>query len=296
MAKSAINTPRKQTAPGRVTMPLWGLAVPIVVLIMLLVIAGQQPDGRLHLWVLDVGQGEAILLRTPQGHTAVIDGGPGATPLLNGIGNRLPFWQRDLDLVVLTRPVQDRLMGLVDLMARYEVGQVVQTEYTATGGVQAQWLRLLGSQQVPVHYAIRGETLTFAGEPDVVLEVLSPGAEGDEPIALKLTYASHSILISGDARDEAEAEMLSYKGEGLRSQVLVVGHSGGKGAATPRFLSAVKPQAAIISVGQGNRFGYPAPETLESLSAAGALIYRTDLNGTVEVIADRERLWVRAER
>ncbi|MDQ3704846.1 MAG: hypothetical protein M3437_06405 [Chloroflexota bacterium] len=296
MVKALGGASRKQPAPGGVTLPLWGLAVPVVALIMLLVIVGQQPDGRLHLWVLDVGQGEAILLRTPQGHTAVIDGGPGATPLLNGIGNRLPFWQRDIDLVVLTRPVQDRLMGLVDLMGRYEAGQVVQTEYTATGGVQAQWLRLLSSRQVPVHYAARGETLTFAGEPDVVLEVLSPGAEDDTPIALKLTYASHSILISGDARDEAEAEMLSYKGEGLRSQVLVVGHSGGKGAATPQFLSAVKPQAAIISVGQGNRFGYPAPETLERLSAAGALIYRTDLNGTVEVIADRERLWVRAER
>ncbi|MDQ5824647.1 MAG: hypothetical protein M3441_10625 [Chloroflexota bacterium] len=296
MAKAVGGASRKQSAPGGVTLPLWGLVVPVVALLMLLVIVGQQPDGRLHLWVLDVGQGEAILLKTPQGHTAVIDGGPGATPLLNGIGNRLPFWQRDINLVVLTRPVQDRLMGLVDLMGRYEVGQVVQTEYTATGGVQAQWLRLLSSQQVPVHYATRGETLTFAGEPDVVLEVLSPAPEEDGPIALKLTYASHSFLISGEARDEAEAEMLSYKGEGLRSQVLVVGHSGGKGAATSRFLSAVRPQVAIISVGQGNRFGYPAPETLESLSAAGALVYRTDLNGTVEVIADKERLWVRAER
>jgi competence protein ComEC len=263
---------------------------------MLLVIVGQQPDGRLHLWVLDVGQGEAILLKTPQGHTAVVDGGPGATPLLNGIGNRLPFWQRDIDLVVLTRPVQDRLMGLVDLLGRYEVGQVVQTKYTATGGVQAQWLRLLSSGRVPVHYATRGETLTFAGEPDVTLEVLGPGAEGDGSIALRLTYASHSILISGEARDEVEAEMVSYKGEGLRSQVLIVGHSGGKDAATPRFLETVQPQAAIISVGQGNQFDYPAPETLERLSAAGALVYRTDLNGTIEVIADRERLWVKAER
>ncbi|HEX8230317.1 MAG TPA: hypothetical protein VF826_13515 [Chloroflexia bacterium] len=296
MAKAIGGASRKHPASGGVTLPLWGLAVPVIALIMLLVIVGQQPDGRLHLWVLDVGQGEAILLKTPQGHTAVVDGGPGATPLLNGIGNRLPFWQRDIDLVVLTRPVQDRLMGLVDLLGRYEVGQVVQTKYTATGGVQAQWLRLLSSGRVPVHYATRGETLTFAGEPDVTLEVLGPGAEGDGSIALRLTYASHSILISGEARDEVEAEMVSYKGEGLRSQVLIVGHSGGKDAATPRFLETVQPQAAIISVGQGNQFDYPAPETLERLSAAGALVYRTDLNGTIEVIADRERLWVKAER
>ncbi|MDQ3927850.1 MAG: hypothetical protein M3328_01755 [Chloroflexota bacterium] len=296
MAKAIGSSSRTQKTPGGITVPLWSLLVPMFALVMLLVVVGQQPDGRLHLWVLDVGQGEAILLRTPQGHIAVVDGGPAATPLLNGIGNRMPFWQRNIDMVVLTRPVQDRLMGLVDLLGRYEVGQVVQTEYTATGGVQAQWLRLLNSEHVPVHYATRGEVLTFAGEPGFALEVLSPPENKDGSIALRLTYGSHSILISGEARDEAEAEMVSYRGEGLRSEVLVVGHSGGKGAATSRFLAVVRPQAAIISVGVGNRFGYPAPETLERLRATGASVYRTDLNGTIEVIADRERLWVRTER
>jgi competence protein ComEC len=260
------------------------------------VIVGQQPDGRLHLWVLDVGQGEAILLRTPQGHTTLVDGGPGATPLLNGIGAHLPFWQHNIDLVVLTRPVQDRLVGLVDLVGRYDVGQVVQTEYTATGGVQAQWLHLLSSSHVPVHHATRGERITFDGEPDVALEVLSPSEARDGPVVLRLTYASHSILIGGDARDKDEAEMVSYKGDGLGSQVLVVGHFGAHDATMPRFLAAVRPKVAIISAGAGNRFNYPSPETLSALGAAGALVYRTDLNGTVEIIADRERLWVKTER
>lgn len=296
MAAKAVGKPsRKQQGPSRAGVPLLALAVPAFALVMLLVIVGQQPDGRLHLWVLDVGQGEAILLRTPRGHTAVVDGGPGATPLLNAIGRRMPFWQHNIDLVVLTNPVQDRLMGLVDLLGRYDVGQVVQTEYTATGGVQAQWLRLLDASGVPVHYAARGEVLTFVGEPEVALEVLGPG-EDDGPMSLRLTYGSHSLLISGDARAEAEAQMVSYKGDALRSQVLVVGHFGSKDVASPPFLATVRPTAAIISAGAGNRFGYPSPETLEALSAAGALVYRTDLNGTVEVIADAERMWVRAER
>ncbi len=295
-AKAVGRTSRKPAPSGGAGVPLWGLAVPALALVMLIIVVGQQPDGRLHLWVLDVGQGEAVLLRTPQGHTALVDGGPGATPLLNGMGKRLPFWQRNLDLVVLTRPVQDRLMGLVDLLGRYEVGHVVQAEYTATGGAQAQWLRLLDSQAVHVHHPTRGERLTFAGEPDVVLEVLSPGEDGDGPVALRLTYASHGILISGDAREEDEAEMVRYKGEGLRSQVLVVGHFGSRDTATPRFLAAVRPSVAIISAGEGNRFGYPSPDTLDALRAAGASVYRTDLNGTIEVIADRERLWVATER
>ncbi|HVG00016.1 MAG TPA: MBL fold metallo-hydrolase [Chloroflexia bacterium] len=295
-AKAVGKSSRKQQGPRGPGVPLLALAVPAFALVMLLVIVGQQPDGRLHLWVLDVGQGEAILLRTPQGRTAVVDGGPGATPLLNALGRRMPFWEHNIDLVVLTNPVQDRLMGLVDLLGRYEVGQVVQTEYTATGGVQAQWLRLLDTGGVPVHHVARGETLTFAGEPEVALEVLGPGAAGDGPMSLRLTYASHSILISGDARAEEEGEMVSYKGDELRSQVLVVGHFGSKGVASPSFLATVRPTVAIVSAGMSNRFGYPSPETLGALSAAGALVYRTDLNGTVEIIADAERVWVRAER
>lgn len=298
MGAKAIGSPptKQEKRPTGLSVPLWALVVPVFALVMLLVIVGQQPDGRLHLWVLNVGQGEAILVRTPEGHTALVDGGPGATSLLNGVGSRLPFWQHNIDLVVLTRPTQERLTGLVELVGRYDVGQVVQTEFTATGGMQAQWLGLLSSRKIPVHYAVRGETLTFSGETEVALEVLNPREEREGPVALRLTYGSHSILIGGDARDKDEAEMVSYKGEGLRSQVHVVGHFGGKGASIPRFLSAVQPKVAIISVGAGNRFGYPAPETVEALSAKGALVYRTDLNGTVEIIADKERLWARADR
>src|SRR5438874_8365686 len=109
------------------TVPMWSLPVPFVVALLLLLIASQQPDGRLHLWVLDVGQGDSILLRTPQGHTALIDGGPGATPVLNAIGAHIPFWQRNLDLLVLTAPHQEQMMALPDVLQRYHVEQIVQT-------------------------------------------------------------------------------------------------------------------------------------------------------------------------
>src|ERR1044072_7846753 len=83
-----------------VTVPVWSLLLPVTLAVLLVVIAQQRPDGRLHVWVLDVGQGDAIFVRTPAGHTALIDGGPEATPLLNGIGEHMPFWRHDIDLVV----------------------------------------------------------------------------------------------------------------------------------------------------------------------------------------------------
>ena len=91
-------TTKAPTTTATLTVPLWSLFLPIAATVLILLAVSQEPDGRLHLWVLDVGQGDAILLKTPNGHTALIDGGPGATPVLNGIGAHIPFWQRHLDL------------------------------------------------------------------------------------------------------------------------------------------------------------------------------------------------------
>jgi competence protein ComEC len=297
-------------APGKdrgPTVPLWSLLLPVVATALMLLIAGQQPDGRLHLWVLDVGQGDSILLRTPKGHTALIDGGPGATPVLNGIGKHLPFWQRDLDLIVLTHPQQDHIMGLVELLERNPAHQVVQTEFTATAGVQGEWLRVVRDRSVPVHYARRGDTISFEEEPEIILRVLNPAAPdgslekqadnvNNTSIVLQLSYGPHDILLEGDAEWQAENEMVRYASAGLASEILKVGHHGSKTSSSTKFLAAVRPQVAIISVGAENRFGHPSPQTIQALQNEGARIYRTDLNGTVEIIADQNTMWVRSER
>jgi competence protein ComEC len=303
-----MNAARDATATTTkgATVPIWSLPLPAVVMLMLLLIASQQPDGRLHLWVLDVGQGDAILVRSPGGHTALIDGGPAATPLLNGIGERLPFWQRDLDLLVLTHPHQDHMMGFIEVLGRYRVDQVVQTHFTSTVGVQAEWLSAIGRRGIPVHYPRKGDTISFEGEPEVTLRVLHPaspyasyGLTGDDlneaSIALQLTYGNQSLLLAGDIQANAEGE-LARSGEDIYSRVLKVAHHGSDSSSTLPFLDAVRPQVAVISVGEANKFGHPSQKTIEALEKAGALVYRTDQNGTVEIIAGEDSMWVRSER
>lgn len=318
MSEDAILTPLAQARSSTnkaesagLLIPAWCLLMPVLALLAVFLVAIEQPDGRLHMWVLDVGQGDAILVQTPRGHTALINGGPGATPLLNGLGAHMPVWQHNLDLVALTRPRQENLMGLPELLDRYGVAQVVQTEFTPTAGLQAEWANTLKLKSIPVRHVSRGERISFEGEPDVWFDVLSPtnravseeqptsagaGDVSNSSLVLRLNYGPHSILLAGDGQAATEAELVSDGGAELRSTVFKVAQHGDKAAVSTALLSSVKPKVAIISVGAGNRFGQPAPETLNALEQAGAATYRTDQNGTIEVIADMSRLWVRSER
>jgi len=191
------------------TVPLWAALVPVVAALAIVLAMSQRSDGRLHLWVFDVGEGDAILLLTPRGHTVLVDGGPGVTPLAESVGKHLPFWQHNLDVAVLTEPQQENMMGLVDLLARYKIGQVVQTEFSATTTLQHTWLDALKNGATPVQYVKRGDLIGFEDEPEVTLRVLNPGEseilkgdantmEHNRSIVLKVEYGTTSILLAGD--------------------------------------------------------------------------------------------------
>lgn len=179
------------------------MIVPLIGTILLLVVWAQKPDGRLRVWVLDVGQGNAVLVRTPQGHTAVIDGGLEATPLNEGIGRNLPFWQNSIDLVVVTSPKAEDITGLVDLMGRREVKKVVQTDLEVATNVQGAWREAVAQASTKVHFARRGDVIRFEGESDVVLRVVYPVGESDAedgPVAVRIEYDGVGIPRRGCCR------------------------------------------------------------------------------------------------
>ena len=291
--------------------PKWVFIIPVAGLVVLLVAWGQRPDGRLHLWVLDVGQGNAVMLRTPQGHTAVIDGGPGGMALNEGVGRRLPFWQNDVDMVVLTAPKAENVAGLVDLLSRRGVSQVVEVGDRGSGvgdqegggqlggdsGVLGAWREAVGQSGAAVHYARRGDVIRFDGEPEVELRVLYPLGEEDAPMVVKVEYDGVSVLLAGSMEKEDEGRLIGVADEGeLGSDVLVVPDHGSDTALSQGLLRAVGPKVAVISVGEGNRGGDPSPEVLARLEGAGVRVYRTDVDGTVEVIVGDGELWVGSGR
>ncbi|HEY4745873.1 MAG TPA: DNA internalization-related competence protein ComEC/Rec2 [Desulfuromonadaceae bacterium] len=268
--------------------------------------AASPQDGRLHITMLSVGQGEALLIRAPDGSVTLVDGGGYLHDTGRDFGERTlgPALSRlgveRIDHLLLTHSHPDHLGGLPFVARTVAVGEFRET---VRGGMGEQYERLLAALSgngVPVGRLSAGDRLSLGG--GVLLTVLSPGpaprdsyprdemSMNDESLVFRLTYGAFSMLFTGDAGFEAEDRMLSEKAE-LASVVLKVGHHGSRFSTSEAFLSRVAPRAALISAGSGNSFGLPAPATLALLARRGIRIYRTDRDGTIEVVSDG-RAWV----
>ncbi|MGB9707004.1 MAG: ComEC/Rec2 family competence protein [Microgenomates group bacterium] len=288
-----------------------------IFLIFLLLLAGlvwgvvsQLPDGRLHLIFCDVGQGDAILVvrRSTQ---ILIDGGPNEK-VLSCLSSHLPFWDRQIELVILTHPEYDHLTGLVSVIQRYKTLAIVSNSLLAETGIFQKFRQEVVSRQIPVHSPAAGEEIRVG---EIKLRILSPEQKlGEEivwrslaePKVLGLTpfsgnfnktaivtlldFGDFQALLPADIGAEEEKKILP----GLEEvEVLKVGHHGSKYSTSKELLAVTKPKLAVISVGANNRYGHPTPEVLERLAAVGAKIRRTDLEGEIEVVSDG-RNWYQA--
>jgi competence protein ComEC len=264
------------------------------------------PDGRLHVVFLDVGQGDAIFIQTPSARQVLVDGGPSEAVLLSQLGRQMPFWDRTLDVVILTHPDLDHITGLVAVLERYQVDTVIFREVEIESEVYEYWLQLLEAEGATVYQGEAGLRVTLdegAGvSPPVEMIVLHPGAElasrsgGDvnnDSVVTRLTCGAVSVLLPGDIKAEVERRLVA-EGTPLRSTVLKAPHHGSCTSTTAEFLEAVDPEVVVISVGADNDFGHPCAEVLERLRDLP--VYRTDEHGTVEVITDGARVWVETEQ
>jgi competence protein ComEC len=255
---------------------------------------------HLEVTLLDVGQGDAILVETPDGQVVLIDGGPSVGRLLNELGAALPRSEHRVDLVVLSHPQEDHITGLVGLFDRYDVGAVLAGPREGSIGAYDALRERIASAGVPVLVAERGLVADLGD--GVELEVLGPPPEGvhkgadelnENSVVLQLRYGDVSFLLTGDLGFLGE-EALLRSGADLHSTVLKVGHHGSDGSTSTAFLDAVKPGVAAISVGVKNSFGHPSPTT--RLRLEGIPLLRTDVNGRITFHSDGRSLWFETER
>jgi competence protein ComEC len=253
-----------------------------------------HPAKLLEVDFLNVGQGDAELIKTPYGQTILIDGGPD-NKVLSELGRHLPWLDRQIDLVINTHPHDDHVAGLIDVLRRYQVRRVLLNRAASNAPPFQEFLRTIVKKKTPVTIADGQEKITLG--PDLTLEILHPGKDdlsGDlnqDSIVARLVYKKETFLFTGDANLKTEAELLKEKID-LKSAVLKVGHHGSETSSSLDFLRAIAPQIAVIECGTDNQFGFPRADTLWRLQKIGAKIFRTDLNGTVRIKTDGATLQV----
>lgn len=253
----------------------------------------------LRVTFFDVGQGDGILIETPLGNQILIDGGP-SEKIVAKLGQTLPFWDRSIDMLILTHPHADHIDGLLEVLKRYDVNMVMESGVAHSIPEYREWHTLLKEKNVRVVLARRGQMIDAGG--GARLMVLAPFEDYFEQspnnihnamVVSRLVYGSGSILFMGDAEKMVEYRLVhdssGIGSETLHSDILKVGHHGSKTSTTDEFLRAVTPSYAIISVGRKNRYGHPYQEVLYHLISFGSTILRTDQDGDIQFINEGTR-------
>ncbi|MCI0438271.1 MAG: ComEC/Rec2 family competence protein, partial [Chloroflexi bacterium] len=291
--------------------PVANLGIPMLALVPAVSIAAlvwtaalSGPDSRLHVVFADVGQGDGIFISTPGGHQILVDGGPDPQKFVSFLGGRMPFRDRNIELMVLTHAHSDHVTGLLETLNRYDVERVLERQVDYDGPPYLAWRKALESAGAQVIQAQVGQTIAFGD--GVFIQVVSPperllrGTASDvdnASVVLRLIYGEVSFLLTGDLFAEGERALVAQNAP-IDADVLKVGHHGSSSSSTAAFLKRVSPSIAVVSVGEDNSFGHPHPEAIAALQAyvPPELLFITADRGAVEFITDGKRIEVKAER
>lgn len=238
---------------------------------------------------LDVGQGDAILVRTPDNYEMLIDGGRDAS-ILRTLAVERPLFDRTIDVVVATHPDLDHIGGLVDVFARYRVATVLSTTNINDTPASAAFSEAVASENAALIHPNAGERFSLGNE--TFITILSPS--GDETnwesnnasIVLKIEFGETSFLLTGDAPESIEDFLVGTYGSALDSDVLKLGHHGSRTSTSELFLDTVTPQFAVVSAGIGNSYGHPHQEVMQRVFSRNIPTFHTGTDGTVTFVSD----------
>ena len=247
---------------------------------------------NLEVTFFDVRQGDSIFIETSQNQQIIIDGGP-TSAVLEKLGQEMPFWDRTIDLIILTHPEHDHMAGLIEVLKRYQVENILWTGVVRDTAEYKEWQRLIREEGANIYIAQAGQQIKLARA--ILADILYPfeSLEGQEfkdsnntSIIVRLVFGENSFLFTGDAPQSVEKKLLETA---IDSDILKIGHHGSKTSSAQDFIGVVSPEVAVISAGKDNKYGHPAPEVLQNLS--GVKILRTDLDGDIKIISDGKRYW-----
>jgi competence protein ComEC len=259
--------------------------------------------GEVELHVLDVGQGDAILLRTRAGRWVLLDAGPAWRGGDAGRTTVLPYILRrggSLDAFVLSHPHTDHVGGAASVLSRLKPHAYWDAAFAGGSSAYISSLTAARQEGIEWHRVHPGDSISLDS---VTVSFLAPDSSWtvglkDPNLASTIALVRYGLvrfLLVGDAERGEEDWLLDHSPDALRADVLKVGHHGSSTSSSDAFLNAVQPELAIISVGAGNRYGHPSNDVLHALSRVGAEVLRTDEAGTVVVRTDGIHIEVEAK-
>ncbi len=284
--------PSKPRIDRRLAAALAGLVV------MSGLVIAARPDGAVHVIVLDVGQGDAILVEGDRGSRMLVDGGPDGAALVRALDEFVPAWDRRLDVIALTHPHDDHSIGLAEAVRRYRVGRVFESGRPSDAPGYRALVDAVAGEGMELDRLRAGNSIRLDG---CLLRVLWPDdgtirpAEldpnatdnrktNDASVVLLGEFESRRFLLMGDTEDDVDPILLA---RGLpHVDLLKVAHHGSATATSGALLEAIRPAVAVVSVGADNTYGHPAPSTMTRLRASSGRVLRTDQDGSVEVTLD----------
>jgi competence protein ComEC len=282
------------------------------------------PEKKLRLVVCDVGQGDAILAIYGS-NQILVDGGPDRS-VLDCISKYMPFWDRSIELVILTHPQKDHFGGLIDVFRRYKVGHFVANNINSGGQEYEVLKKLVGGMNAAVHNPTSdmqmrlglmylevvwptdefltentstkelagGINLELNEEGGVLGEATTSRDPNDFSVVTVLRLGEFDALLTGDIQPPVINRVVEIIGESYikEYEYIKVPHHGSKNGLIKELLEITDPQIAVISVGRKNRYGHPHQETLEILGYRDIRILRTDKDGDVEIVSDGKEWWI----
>lgn len=249
-----------------------------------------KPEGTLEVHYIDVGQGDATLIKCGS-HAMLIDGGN------NNKGTTVQLYLKkqgveSLDYVIGTHPDADHIGGLDVIVYKYNCDTVIMPDYEKDTKTYQELVDVIHDKNMKITYPVVGEQYALG---EAKFTIIAPnsnsygGNANDYSVAILLEYGKNRFLFTGDAEEASETEMLS-NGIELSADVYKVAHHGSRSASTQEFLNAVQPKYAVISCGEGNSYGHPHAEVLNRLRSMGVEVFRTDEQGSIIASSDGENI------
>lgn len=252
---------------------------------------------KLVISFIDVGQGDSILISSPFGQNILLDGGPESN-FRHSLDQLLPYWNKEIDLIILTHPDSDHLNGLIDILAwQYQNSLLILENPFSSKQYPKNWyLWQAMKKHKPIYSPTTNEKLQLGNNLSLIFfsPPEDPDNDNNNSLITKLVYKNFSALFTGDA-EQQEGKTLLNSSLNLKSTLLKVSHHGSKNGTTPNFLKAVAPSLAVISAGKNNYYGHPHPELIKLLEENNIQIYRTDQNGTIEIKTDGKIVEIKTE-